>query len=508
MVDSRELLVPREHGVADKQRGKRHRRLCRTLQTDLLGVVMNVARLPWLTVVSLTVALVLASSCSLAGAPAAGGAPATASSRPTAGTLPATSTVPAAWTTPTGEVPDGSTPFALKTDTPRPSDGPKRYSTRELALKSNNPHPMTLWEGKIIYADVTIETQPINRTTSRIIEHDLATGHEAVLIEAQPPHYSAVPLHRSGDWLFYCEGGTTEPGPIFNPPLDYCAFNLRTGERRHLAMLQGSTCSGPPSGPDLFGTAFGDNGFAYVRANVSNGECREQLRVYNVETGEDRLLLETDSGQTVFQSPMLRGDKVIFGQAWRAEWPPGVVPTPKPDRPGPPARYQVWGDIFSLDLKTGEKVNLTNTGQASSPAIWGDYLMWIDEPARGAQEHGSGEVYVGNLKTGQRKKLTNDASYMHLYSYPLAGDGFFVWRDAHEVKDKLLVYFPESDEMVYLQGPTGGPTVDNGRPDGKNLFWKWSDWSGAGPTVGPYRGIVNRDRVKDRPWRVYMTNFE
>ena len=113
-----------------------------------------------------------------------------------------------------------------------------------------------------------------------------------------------------------------------------------------------------------------------------------------------------------------------------------------------------------------------------------------------------------NTRNGQLKKLTNDATYMHLYSFPLAGDGFFVWNDAHEVKDKLPVYFPDSDEMVYLQGPGGGPTVSNGRPDGKNLFWRWSDWSGMGPTVGPYRGVVDRDQIKDRPWKVYMTTFQ
>lgn len=96
---------------------------------------------------------------------------------------------------------------------------------------------------------------------------------------------------------------------------------------------------------------------------------------------------------------------------------------------------------------------------------------------------------------------------MHLYSSPLAGEGFFVWQDAHQVKDRLPVYFPETDEMVYLEGPGGGPTVSAGRPDGNTLFWSWSDWSGVS-TLGIGRAVADLDQVKDRPWRVYMTTFE
>lgn len=273
-------------------------------------------------------------------------------------------------------------------------------------------------------------------------------------------------------------------------------------------MLQGPSCTGFQSGPDCSGSAFGDDGFAYIRPDRSSGECRDQLRVYNLETGEDRLLLETESADTVLDPPMLRGGKVFFNQGWRSAWPPDATPTPIPDRPGPwPPRYQLIGDIFSLDVTTGERINLSSTGSASQPAICGAYLMWIDEPVRAAQEHGSGEVYTLNMKTGQLRKLTSDASYMHLYSSHLAGDGLFVWGDAHQVKDKLPVYLPESDEMVYLDGPGGGPTVFNGRPDGKILLWSRSDWSGIA-TRGPARAVVDYAEVKDRPRKVYMTTFQ
>jgi hypothetical protein len=409
------------------------------------------------------------------------------------------------------------TPTVLPTSTPTPpaptaeptrmpTAEPQRYSTRELKLASGSPQGMTLWKGKVIYSDVGVASQPGEKTTSRIVEHDLATGRETVLIEARPPHTGAHVLHRSGDWLIYYEGGTTEPGlAAFNPPVDYYAVNLRTGQSQHLVVIPG----GCRSAPSLSGSAFSDDGgFAYIAIDRSSGECRDQLRLYDLETGEDRLLLETESADTFLDNPLLSGNKVIYSQAWQGEWPPDTTPTPIPGRPGPwPPRYRITGDIFSLDLETGERVNLSNTGSASQPALWGDYLMWIDEPVGAAQEHGSGEVYIRNTMTGQRKRLTDDATYMRLYSSPLAGEGFFVWGDAHQVKDRLPVYLPETSEMVYLEGPGGGPTVSNGRPDGNTLFWAWSGWSGVS-TRGLGRAVVDWDQVKDRPWRVYMTTFE
>lgn len=248
-------------------------------------------------------------------------------------------------------------------------------------------------------------------------------------------------------------------------------------------------------------SAFGENGFAYL----TNSDGRRQLRVYNIENGEDRLLLETEIvgphseteiGGTSLWSPMLRGSKVIFSMASESEWPSGVTPTPIPGRPGPwPPRFQLTGDIFSVDLKTGEKVNLSKTGSASQPAMWGDYLMWIDSP--GSQVFGSGEVCIVNTKTGHLKKLTSDATYMHLYSSPMAGDGFFVWRDARQRRVTLPVYLPESDETVYLEGPGGEPNMYAIRTDGKTLFWGWED------TTTPQTGASSGGSRK-----VYMTTFE
>ena len=446
---------------------------------------MKLAKLPWLALILLAVGITLAAGCSQAGAPPTGGVP------------------------PTATRPEGGTPLSRSTTTPPPPAAEaQRYSTRELKLASRSPQGMILWEGKVIYTDACLPSQPGRNRTSRIVEHDLATGRETVLIEPRPPHTSADVLHRSGDWLIYREGGSTTESipPVHFPPVDYYALNLRTGQSQHLAVQPG----GCRSAPSLSGSAFGDDGFAYITIDRSGGESRDQLRLYDLETGEDRLLLETESADTFLDSPLLRGNKVIYNQAWQGEWPRGPTPTPMPGRPGPfswPPRYRITGDIFSLDLETGERVNLSNTGSASDPALWGDYLMWIDQPIRFTQEYGSGEVYVLNMKTGQRKRLTGDATYMHLYWTPLAGDGFFVWGDAHEAKDRLPVYFPETGEMVCLQGPGGGPTVSDGQPDGNVLFWKWSDWSGA-CTPSPLGWVVDREQVQDRPWRVYMTTFE
>ena len=372
--------------------------------------------------------------------------------------------------------------------------GPPRYTTRELPLQQGaTASAMTLWEGKVVYTAYEKDERG-GIIDSRIFQYDLETGEEKLLVKPQPGHKGATLLHRSGDWLVYRESGIVEPTipPIHIPPSYRYMYNLRTGEKRFL--------SGHPS-PLPSGSYTGAQ-FVYMdtKTDPSTRVPVKQIRIYDIETGEDKVVLQVEDLNTGFTDVALYGDKVVFSQSWRWDWPPGVTATAVPGRPGPGPRQQRIGDIFSLDLKTGEIVNLSNNGSASHAALWGDYLMYIDSPG-GSQEHGSGEVCVLNMKTGERKVLTNDATYMHLYTSTRAGDGFFIWSDAHQVKTAVRVYFPESDEMVYLQGPEGKPQAGAGDAEGKVLFWGWSDWSGV-PTPPQY------EQTKDQQWKVFMTTFE
>ncbi|MGQ9676105.1 MAG: hypothetical protein ACUVX1_10625 [Chloroflexota bacterium] len=94
---------------------------------------MNATKLTRLALVLLSVNIALAVGCSPVGPPTTAGA------------------------SPTGKVLDGATPVGRNTDTPQPSNGSKRYSTRELALKSGYPQLMTLWEVRIVHNDVTVK---------------------------------------------------------------------------------------------------------------------------------------------------------------------------------------------------------------------------------------------------------------------------------------------------------------------------------------------------------------
>ncbi len=376
--------------------------------------------------------------------------------------------------------------------------GPPRYTTEELPLQQGaTASAMTLWEGKVVYTAYEKDEKG-GIIDSRIFQYDLETGEEKLLIKPQPGHKGTSLLHRAGDCLIYEEYEIIEHRLAGSwAPCYYYTHNLRTGERRLLSRAQKWNCSGP-YGPGHYGSQYWGTRFVYmdIQTDPSTRVSLKQIRVYDIETGEDKVVLQVEDSNTGFTDVALYGDKVVFSQSWRSDWPPGVTATAVPGRPGPGPRQQLIGDIFSLDLKTGEIVNLSNNGSASHAALWGDYLMYIDSPG-GSQEHGSGEVCVLNMKTGERKVLTNDATYMHLYTSTQAGDGFFIWSDAHQVKTAVRVYFPESDGMVYLQGPEGKPQAGAGDAEGKVLFWGWSDWSGE-----------ESERIKSQSHKVFMTTFE
>ncbi|MFA7691114.1 MAG: hypothetical protein WCY18_08530, partial [Methanofastidiosum sp.] len=68
-----------------------------------------------------------------------------------------------------------------------------------------------------------------------------------------------------------------------------------------------------------------------------------------------------------------------------------------------------FGDIYGYNLKTGQGFQITDSGYAGYPAIYGDIVVWEDY--RNDDESGNSDIYGYNLKTGQEFPICKENRY-------------------------------------------------------------------------------------------------
>jgi len=71
-----------------------------------------------------------------------------------------------------------------------------------------------------------------------------------------------------------------------------------------------------------------------------------------------------------------------------------------------------YSDIYMYNLSTFIETRLTTNAGASSPAIYGDRIVWVDE--RSEEGIYNGDIYVYNLSTSTETQLTTNAKASHL----------------------------------------------------------------------------------------------
>lgn len=145
--------------------------------------------------------------------------------------------------------------------------------------------------------------------------------------------------------------------------------------------------------------------------------------------------------------------------------------------------HRKGGEIFTVDLYTGEWTQLTDDGHPkNSVAMSADHLAWTDERRSDTGSSRDPEdVFVRDLRTGEERRITEEpASYRHL---GISGSRL-VWLEdrtekledpnkgylGYEINEDIYVYDLESSELISVA--VGGSAQRMWpRIDGDSVIW-------------------------------------
>lgn len=127
-------------------------------------------------------------------------------------------------------------------------------------------------------------------------------------------------------------------------------------------------------------------------------------------------------------------------------------------------------------LRTHTERRVSGSGNASRPAVWGDYVVWLEDYLDAEMTAGLGSnVFLYCLSTGQTQQLTRGERA----DLPSVGDRFVAWHtplglvNAYDLAEKRLITVDDRaggrERRVY------GAYTSEGA-----IAWYWGETNGAG----------------------------
>ncbi|NPV49493.1 MAG: hypothetical protein HPY69_21320 [Armatimonadetes bacterium] len=238
------------------------------------------------------------------------------------------------------------------------------------------------------------QSNPSSFLYDRVFVCDLPTGQVRQVAEPTREGGQVIPAYISGDWIVWLDYRDPERGSdwmIF-------ALNIETDERRMIAQNAGLKQFAPI--PRIQG-----NLVVWVQ---SDGDSQYAIRLYDLATGQTSTLLAPSSYWLAW--PAVFGDTVVYLKGKKAQ--DGSV-APR--------------DVYVYDLHTQTERRVSSSGKASQPAVWGDYVVWLEDYLDDETKAGVGSnVFLHHLSSGQTQQLTRGERA----DIPSVGDRFVTWRVA------------------------------------------------------------------------------
>ncbi|MBP7716007.1 MAG: PKD domain-containing protein [Methanoregulaceae archaeon] len=281
-----------------------------------------------------------------------------------------------------------------------------------------------------------------------IYKYDVATGIESVLVSN--PYEQHFPK-LSGDYLVY--------GEYRSDHAELWSYNLNTLETTRISEQLSSTGVRPFDIDGDYGVYL--ESIPYTPYSI--------LHLVNILTHESIQIGET---ATEKYNPRISGTRVVWEQVEEK-------------------RIQSENDVYLYDSTTGIVSKLLlDSGDEYNPAIYGDYVVWIDA------QSGGGDVYVHNLVDDTTLPLTTDSESQ---MYPAIGPSTVIWEEwdstlqtmvlkgtafsASENHDPVASFWYDYPGSGTREYPIPGETVSfsdgSWDEDGDTLTWQWDFGDGT-----------------------------
>uniref|UniRef100_UPI0006CF517C PKD domain-containing protein n=1 Tax=Methanosarcina barkeri TaxID=2208 RepID=UPI0006CF517C len=158
-------------------------------------------------------------------------------------------------------------------------------------------------------------------------------------------------------------------------------------------------------GPDIYGDKI-------VWEDYRNGNC--DIYMYNLSTSTETQITNNKSSQ----QPAIYGDRIVWqdtrnGESW--------------DKHGNLISY--W-NIYMYNLSTYTETQITTSGLAQHPDIYGDRIVWMDK------RNGNWDIYMYDLSTSKETQITNNEL---IQRYPSIFGNRIVWESYHEDNEAEVI---------------------------------------------------------------------
>lgn len=274
--------------------------------------------------------------------------------------------------------------------------------------------------------------------------HNLRSDKTQLLAEPSSPGGCICRGYRRGDWVVMVE---TEPGATW---WEVSALNLITGERSAVGRTDDPATRAALRPGEFAVNADGQVVWKDVTTEA-NGSVVQMLRLHDVATGQVSEIVTVRSPVRIEQVAMY-GDWVVWNEVTEGE-------------------AGTRGDVYAYNVRSDEIFPIGETGRAWKPAVWGTTVVWKHADGLFAD----GDVFLLDLETGDSRLLTQDGQVSEVG----VGDRFVVWASASA--GVLVRYDLEGDtEEVVGRGSVGwlaagGSTIAwllNGDPYTLHIAWR------------------------------------
>jgi hypothetical protein len=286
-------------------------------------------------------------------------------------------------------------------------------------------------------------SEPGSYLADRVFLYDLATGQVKEAAKPTREGGQVIPARISGDWIVWVDYQDIERGSDWI----FFALNLKTGEKQVVAENEGVEQYAPI--PSIQG-----NRVVWKQPRKEVGS-RDAIQLYDLASGQTITLLAPPSCWLGW--PTVYGDMIVYLKSEEVR------------DSSASGGLKLQPDVYIYDLGTRTERRVSSSGKASQPAVWGDYVVWLEDYLEVESGVGLGSnVFLHCLSSQQTQQLTRGARA----DLPSVGDRFISW---HTPEGPVTAYDLLAKRLMTMDRAIDREVVGGAYTSEGAIAWYWME---------------------------------